>query len=66
MLEDIRVLLFRWAICPMGLCTMKVGGGGVNRKFFTNTKIKPQTKNNNKTENKKGKFANLENPQLLL
>lgn len=28
MLEDIRVLLFRWAICPMGLCTMKVGGGG--------------------------------------
>lgn len=42
------------------------GGGGVNRKFFTNTKIKPQTKNNNKTENKNGKFANLENPQLLL
>lgn len=50
----------------MGLCTMKVGGGEgwFNRKFFTNTKTKPQTKNNNKTGNKKGKFANLENPQL--
>lgn len=46
MLEDIRVLLFRWAMCPMGLWTMKVwaGGGGLNRKFFKKNKKKTNHK----------------------